>query len=99
MIRPPTTTRKALAPGETAGTANRTKVAIQAAPVAAMAHPSPNTTVALVGDLDTCVDRLRRLWQLDIDRITFALLSGGREQRLAQPADTVIGAVEAEGGS
>ena len=79
MIRPPTTTRKALAPGETAGTANRTKVAIQAAPVAAMAHPSPNTTVALVGDLDTCVDRLRRLWQLDIDRITFALLSGGRE--------------------
>ena len=56
-------------------------------------------SVALVGDLDTCVDRLRRLWQLDIDRITFALLSGGREQRLAQLADTVIGAVEAEGGS
>ena len=55
-------------------------------------------SVALVGDLDTCVDRLRRLWQLDIDRITFALLSGGREQRLAQLADTVIGAVEAEGG-
>ena len=56
-------------------------------------------SVALVGDLDTCVERLRRLWQLDIDRITFALLSGGREQRLAQLADTVIGAVEAEGGS
>ena len=44
MIRPPTTTRKALAPGETAGTAKRTKVAIQAAPVAAMAHPSPSVS-------------------------------------------------------
>ena len=56
-------------------------------------------SVALVGDLDTCVDRLRRLWQLDHrPPITFALLSGGREQRLAQLADTVIGAVEAEGG-
>ncbi len=50
-------------------------------------------SVALVGDLDTCVDRLRRLWQLDIDRITFALLSGGREQRLARLADTVTAAV------
>ena len=56
-------------------------------------------SVALVGDLETCVERLRQLWQLDIDRITFALLSGGRTQRLAQLADTVIGAVEAEGGS
>ena len=55
-------------------------------------------SVALVGDLDTCVDRLRRLWQLDIDRITFALLSGGRERRLAQLADKVIGAVKATGG-
>ena len=56
-------------------------------------------SVALAGDLDTCVDRLRRLWQLDIDRITFALLSGGRERRLAQLAGTVIEAVEAQGGS
>ena len=56
-------------------------------------------SVALVGDLDTCADRLRQLWQLDIDRITFPLLSGGREQRLAQLADTVVGAVEARGGS
>ena len=51
-------------------------------------------SVALVGDLDTCVDRLRRLWQLDIDRITFALLSGGRERRLDQLAGTVIPAVD-----
>ena len=56
-------------------------------------------SVALAGDLDTCVERLRELWCLDIDRITFALLSGGREERLAQLSDTVIGAVEAEGGS
>lgn len=52
------------------------------------------TSVALAGDLDMCVDRLRRLWQLDIDRITFALLSGGRERRLRQLAESVIPAVE-----
>ncbi len=56
-------------------------------------------SVALAGDLDTCVDRLRRLWRLDIDRITFALLSGGRQQRLAHLSDTVIPAVESAGGS
>ena len=56
-------------------------------------------SVALVGDVDTCVDRLRQLWQLDIDRITFALLSGGREQRLARLADTVIPAVATGGRS
>ena len=55
-------------------------------------------SVALAGDLDTCVDRLRRLWRLDIDRVTFALLSGGRQQRLAHLSDTVIPAVEATGG-
>ena len=54
-------------------------------------------SVALVGDLGTCVDRLRELWQLDIDRITFALLSGGREQRLAHLSDVVISAVETAG--
>jgi len=54
-------------------------------------------SVALVGDVDTCVERLRELWKLDIDRITFALLSGGREQRLAQLADTIIPAVEENG--
>ena len=56
-------------------------------------------SVALVGDLETCVERLRQLWELDIDRITFALLSGGREQRLTELSDTVIGAVESEGGN
>ena len=56
-------------------------------------------SVALAGDLNTCGQRLRRLWQLDIDRITFALLSGGREQRLAYLSDVVIPAVEEAGGS
>ncbi len=56
-------------------------------------------SVALVGDVDTCVSRLRELWALDIDRITFALLSGGREQRLAHLVDVVIPAVEAGGAS
>ena len=56
-------------------------------------------SVALAGDLDRCVGRLRRLWRLDIDRITFALLSGGRRQRLAHLSDTVIPAVEATGGN
>ena len=51
-------------------------------------------SVALVGDLDTCVERIRRLWQLDIDRITLALLSGGREQRLEMLSDSFIPAVE-----
>ena len=55
------------------------------------------TSVALAGNRDTCVERIRELWQLDIDRITFALLSGGREQRLAQLADDLIANVEAEG--
>ncbi|MCP3992548.1 MAG: LLM class flavin-dependent oxidoreductase [Actinomycetia bacterium] len=55
-------------------------------------------SVALVGDVDTCVARLRELWELDIDRITFALLSGGRERRLAELADIIIPAVEANGG-
>ncbi len=55
-------------------------------------------SVALVGDVDTCVERLQALWELDIDRITFALLSGGREARLEQLAHTIIPNV-AEGGS
>jgi 5,10-methylenetetrahydromethanopterin reductase len=50
-------------------------------------------SVAISGDVDTCVGRLRELVELDIDRITFALLSGGRLQRMEQLATTVIPAV------
>ena len=53
-------------------------------------------SVALAGDVATCVARLRELWSLDIDRITFALLSGGRQRRLDELAGTVIPAVGAE---
>lgn len=50
-------------------------------------------SVALAGNFDTCVERLRQLWELDIDRITFALLSGGRERRLDELADGIIPAI------
>lgn len=55
-------------------------------------------SVALVGDAATCVERLRELWGLGIDRITFALLSGGRETRLTQLAEDIIPAVSRPGG-
>ena len=49
--------------------------------------------VAVAGDEDQCVGRLRELVQMDVDRVTFALLSGGRERRLAQMAERVIPAL------
>lgn len=50
-------------------------------------------TVAVAGDTATCVRRLRDLVALDVDRITFALLSGGRRRRLAHIAEHVIPAL------
>lgn len=50
-------------------------------------------TVAIAGDAATCAARLRELVELDVDRITFALLSGGRRRRLAEIAERVIPAV------
>ena len=47
-------------------------------------------SVAVVGDLRQCTDRLREVAALDIDRITFALLSGGRRRRLEQLATELI---------
>ncbi len=47
-------------------------------------------TVAIAGDEDHCVERLRELAALDVDRITFALLSGGRLRRLEQLAERII---------
>ena len=52
-------------------------------------------SVALVGDRTACVARLRELWELDIDRITIALLSGGRLARLDALATDLLPAVEA----
>lgn len=50
-------------------------------------------SVALVGDEKACIERLRELAALDIDRITFALLSGGRKRHLKQLAERIIPAV------
>lgn len=52
-------------------------------------------SVALAGTAEQCVARLKELAALDIDRITFALLSGGRKRRLQQLADEIIPAVKA----
>ena len=51
-------------------------------------------SVALAGRAEYCVERLARLWELDIDRITFALLSGGRQRRLEELANSIIPAVD-----
>jgi 5,10-methylenetetrahydromethanopterin reductase len=50
-------------------------------------------SVALAGNVDTCVARLRELAELDVDRISFALLSGGRLRRMEELATVVIPAV------
>lgn len=50
-------------------------------------------SVAIAGDEQACIARLRELVALDVDRITFALLSGGRLDRMAQIAERIIPAV------
>lgn len=47
-------------------------------------------SVALAGTREQCVERLTELAGLDIDRITFALLSGGRMRRMEQLANEII---------
>ncbi|MGI9270351.1 MAG: LLM class flavin-dependent oxidoreductase [Woeseiaceae bacterium] len=53
-------------------------------------------SVAIAGDMDTCVERLRSVCELDIDRISFALLSGGRERRIKELANEIIPRATAE---
>lgn len=52
-------------------------------------------SVAIAGTQAQCIAQLQELAKLDIDRITFALLSGGRQRRLTQLADDIIPAVNA----
>lgn len=52
--------------------------------------------VAIAGDLDYCVRRLLEISKLDVDRISFALLSGGRKKRIDQLAEEVIPRLLAE---
>ncbi len=40
--------------------------------------------VALAGSADRCSERIRRLLERKVDRISFALLSGGRMERIAE---------------
>ncbi len=54
-------------------------------------------SVALAGTAAQCVDRLRDLTALDLDRITFALLSGGRMRRMEQLATDIIPALRSAG--
>ncbi len=52
-------------------------------------------TVAIAGDVDYCVSRIKDVARCDIDRITFPLHSGGRERRLETFANDVIPQVTA----
>jgi 5,10-methylenetetrahydromethanopterin reductase len=47
-------------------------------------------SVTVVGNMEHCIARLKEVSKLDIDRISFALLSGGRLRRIAEIADQVI---------
>lgn len=46
--------------------------------------------IAVSGSLEECVAKIRPLLELDVDRLTFALLPGGREARLRQYGGELI---------
>ena len=50
-------------------------------------------SVTIAGNFETCVAKLKEVAKLDIDRITFALLSGGRFRRLEELGQKVIPAL------
>lgn len=50
-------------------------------------------SVAVAGNLKSSIERLKRVAALDIDRISFALLSGGRKRRLQELAKEVVPAL------
>ena len=50
-------------------------------------------SVAVAGNLKSSIDRLKQVAALDLDRISFALLSGGRQRRLQQLAKDVVPAL------
>ena len=53
-------------------------------------------SVTVSGNFDNCIAKLKEVSKLDIDRITFALLSGGRFKRLEELGSKVIPALRAE---
>jgi len=50
-------------------------------------------SVAVAGNLKYCLERLKEVAKLDLDRISFALLSGGRRRRLQQIATEIMPAL------
>lgn len=52
-------------------------------------------TIAVVGDGAECVRRLRELAALGVTRMTLALLSGGRQERMRQIAEKILPALGA----
>jgi hypothetical protein len=56
--------------------------------------------IAVAGSLDACAAKIRPLLDLKVDRITFALLPGGREARLRQyGAELIPRLLQAVGGA
>ena len=53
-------------------------------------------SVTVAGKFENCITRLKEVARLDIDRITFALLSGGRIRRLEELGQKVIPALYEE---
>lgn len=47
-------------------------------------------TLAVVGDPKECIRRLRELGDIGVDRMTLALLSGGRRERMRIIAETIM---------
>ncbi|WP_173165791.1 LLM class flavin-dependent oxidoreductase [Phytohabitans suffuscus] len=48
------------------------------------------SAIAVPGPVELCAERLRALATLDVDRLTFPILSGGRERRMREIAETII---------
>jgi 5,10-methylenetetrahydromethanopterin reductase len=53
-------------------------------------------SVTIAGNFEDCITKLKAVAKLDIDRITFALLSGGRFRRLEELGQKVIPALREE---
>lgn len=54
--------------------------------------------IAVSGTPERCRDRIRPLLDLRIDRLTFTLLPGGRERRIRQFGEELIGRLRSTGG-
>lgn len=54
--------------------------------------------IAVCGPAERCVERIRPLLNLKVDRITITLLPGGREERLRQFAEDVVPSLRHPGG-